>query len=837
VSPRTGTAAALPAVGNRQDWAEIVEAQLLCGWRPQEWNPELLLFTGLLDTSVTLVFTCSSPECGQPSRTKATPCYECAQELKTYTGDRSAFRRTHRANRWWTGQALPQCVVTHDGDRCQRTAGTRGLCRSHWSLWLQWRRRGATFEEFLNGCTHLYARRDTCRVVGCEHEIVTAVWGLCAPHDQQFGGHGKAKRSLRSRLRFDEFIVKARPMVRVHQFSLTGLPAGLRVEILYVLQRRDVEGFYIDPVMIRTVIKKCDERDLTSLLDFTETEIGTLTRSNTGQRSFLRSARIHLTRLQVRYGRQNIFDGDIWDAALLGLMACRTRPYPAVRGTFDFTAISLLWVKNLVKVWVRHTEPDVITTQHMIRAAKLACESLMLRACGHDPAQLRLVDMTAVVRSFNTATRPDGQLYSTTSRARQFGSWRDLLEFGRAAGLMNDVPGDFAVLSTHRIDRQEPEEERAGKSLPVAVIRVLDAHLDTLRPLLDRTFVGWGADDYALMYRTVYFIFRNTGRRLDEVMSLKRDCLRYNESGDSSLLYDNRKAKRLGRWLHIDNETAAVIERWQRHVDELPVFSDLRVWLFPSPGARRKRRAGHYRGESFLAALNQWKQTLPPIHYGGFDEDGSPRVFDVDLIHTHAFRHTYAQRHADAGTPVDVLRELMDHRSINTTMGYYQVSLKRKADAVRTVGALSVDRDGNPAPNSSTVAYESGSVAVPFGNCTEPSNVKSGGEHCPIRFQCSGCDFYRPDPSFLPAIEDQIAKLRLEREHAIAVNAAEWVTQNYDDQITAFKKIATAMKALIEDLHDQQRTALDEASAVLRRTRAARTYLPLTVVSKEHNHG
>jgi hypothetical protein len=183
------------------------------------------------------------------------------------------------------------------------------------------------------------------------------------------------------------------------------------------------------------------------------------------------------------------------------------------------------------------------------------------------------------------------------------------------------------------------------------------------------------------------------------------------------------------------------------------------------------------------------------------------------------------------------LRELMDHRSIDTTMGYYQVSLKRKADAVRAVGALSVDREGNPSPHSSPVAYETGSVAVPFGNCTEPSNVKASGEHCPIRFQCSGCDFYRPDPSFLPAIEDQIAKLRLERERAVTVNAAEWVINNYDDQIAAFKNIAAAMKALIENLPDEQRTALDEASAVLRRTRAARTYLPLTVVSKEHSHG
>lgn len=574
-----------------------------------------------------------------------------------------------------------------------------------------------------------------------------------------------------------------------------------------------------------------------SLLDFTDSEVAALTRSNNAQRSFLRSARLHLTRLRVRHGQHDVYASDIWDGALLGLAASNSRPYPTIRGTLDFTEITVTWVKHLVKEWVRQTEPDVTTARGVMRTAALACEALLLRAGGHDPARLRLADMTAMVQRFNTATRPDSQLYSTTSRARQLTLWRNLIEFGRAAGLMDDVPGDFAILSTHRIDRHEPEEEKAGKSLPVAVIRVLDAHIDTLRPLSARTLVGWGADDYALMYRTIYFIFRNTGRRLDEVMSLKRDCLRYNTSGDPSLVYDNRKAKRLGRWLHIDKDTAAIIEGWQQHADTLNVFSDHRVWLFPSPGTRSQRRAGYYRGDSFLAAFNQWKRTLPAIHYGAVDADGKPRVFDTDLIHTHAFRHTYAQRHADAGTPVDVLRELMDHRSIDTTMGYYQVSLKRKAEAVRAVGALSVDRDGNPSPHSSTVAYESGSVAVPFGNCAEPSNVKAGGEHCPIRFQCSGCDFYRPDPSFLPAIEDQIAKLRLEREHAVTVNAAEWVTKNYDDQIASFKKIAAAMKTLIEDLPGEQQAALEEASAVLRRTRAARTYLPLTVVSQERNHG
>jgi hypothetical protein len=33
--------------------------------------------------------------------------------------------------------------------------------------------------------------------------------------------------------------------------------------------------------------------------------------------------------------------------------------------------------------------------------------------------------------------------------------------------------------------------------------------------------------------------------------------------------------------------------------------------------------------------------------------------------------HTYAQRHADAGVPPDVLRELLDHLNFDTTRQYY----------------------------------------------------------------------------------------------------------------------------------------------------------------------
>ena len=42
-------------------------------------------------------------------------------------------------------------------------------------------------------------------------------------------------------------------------------------------------------------------------------------------------------------------------------------------------------------------------------------------------------------------------------------------------------------------------------------------------------------------------------------------------------------------------------------------------------------------------------------------------------------RHTFAQRHADAGTPVDTLKELLGHDTVRTTLGYYRVTANAPA--------------------------------------------------------------------------------------------------------------------------------------------------------------
>lgn len=288
------------------------------------------------------------------------------------------------------------------------------------------------------------------------------------------------------------------------------------------------------------------------------------------------------------------------------------------------------------------------------------------------------------------------------------------------------------------------------------------------------------------------------------------------------MIYDNHKAGRKRRRLPITAETAAVIIAWERHRTDMATPPAISQWLFPSPVLRSRQSRGHLTANAVGRAFHAWMDSIPSIDSEMLGTDGTPAPFDRSQVTPYVLRHCYAQRHADAGVPVDVLKELLDHAAIATTMGYYSISLKRKQHAIAAVGSLAVDAQGNPAPFADALAYERASVSVPFGNCTEPSNVKAGGGHCPIRFQCAGCGFYRPDPSYLPAVEEHIASLRADRETARAIGAADYVIVNMSAEIDAFARVAEQMRHRLAALEPDERADVEASSRILRRARAAR---------------
>ncbi|EOM74352.1 tyrosine-type recombinase/integrase [Rhodococcus rhodnii] len=207
------------------------------------------------------------------------------------------------------------------------------------------------------------------------------------------------------------------------------------------------------------------------------------------------------------------------------------------------------------------------------------------------------------------------------------------------------------------------------------------------------------------------------------------------------------------------------------------------------------------------------------------------RPFDKSKIFLYAYRHTYAQRHADAGVPVDVLRQLMDHRLMETTQAYYRVGEERRRDAVERVTTMQFDRHGNKIWRETKALLDAehvrravGEVAVPYGACSEPSNIAAGGQDCPVRFRCVGCSHFSTDVSYLPDLEAYLADLLRSRERLRSTHIAdEWATAEAmpsDDEITRIRSLISRIQTDVDDLPAAERRRIDESIAVVRRARS-----------------
>src|SRR6266576_4466264 len=120
--------------------------------------------------------------------------------------------------------------------------------------------------------------------------------------------------------------------------------------------------------------------------------------------------------------------------------------------------------------------------------------------------------------------------------------------------------------------------------------------------------------------------------------------------------------------------------------------------------------------------------------------------------------------------------------------------------------ALSFDRHGNriwrqaqALLDSEHARYPIGEVAVPYGRCTEPSNVAAGGGACPIRFRCAGCDHFRTDVSYLPDLTAYLDDLLRSRERLAAVidGVDDWARADAapaQEEITRVRHLITTIK-------------------------------------------
>jgi integrase len=640
-----------------------------------------------------------------------------------------------------------------------------------------------------------------CAVAVCSHAGEQAR-GYCDVHYRRWRAAVKADPGLDARQWEDA----AEPAGRGGLVSMHMLPPLVTVQVLSGLQHRTFSGARTQATRLRAACRALTLQQVTST---GECDIQAVAGADIR----------HLLRVMGRYARRAAASPaseqarDAWDLAVFGH-----------GGSVDFTGITQPWLRQCVKQWAAHDLPrrrggGYRRVRDVARSAVRLSESLRARSDrGNQPEALSRRDAEnflarlSYLESAGTISREQRNRLCTDARI-VLAAIRELGLAGSgqpAAGLPGDValtPADIPAL---------PERGEPGRDLPPEIMTALCAALDTLHP--DK-------------FRVAVQIAIETGRRPDEIVSLPLDCLTRDADGAPVLVYANIKAHRDGRRLPVSEHIASVITAQQEQVTAwFPATPRSDLKLLPS--AQRNPCGRRHISISGLENLHRaWIAGLGTLRTG----DGV--IFDSARIVLYAYRHTYAQRHADAGVPIDVLAQLMDHKNLDVTRGYYRVGEDRRRAAVDKVTAMSFDRHGNRTWRDALALlddgharYAIGQVAVPYGTCTEPSNVAAGGGSCPVRFRCAGCDHFRTDVSYLPDLTGYLDDLLRTRERLAAMAGVDgWARTAAappQEEITRIRQLIGRIQGDIAQLSDSERAEIEDAVSAVRKRRAVHLGMP-----------
>lgn len=757
------------------------------------WNPQTRVLSLPAEHRLFARTVCPVPQCRNTVHSGLTVCYRCftrLSELGMSRDDIAVASELPAAPTTATRCAVPSC-------RCVPTVRHAVLCEPH-ARKFRLRRPRMSLEEFLaDPRVRPFPAMLPCQVAACTR-AADAARGYCNTHYQRWRNALATDPELDPR----QWQARESPVAEPGRVNLRALPVLVVVEVLFGVQQRVRSGAKTGEVELRVLCDGLRSRQVDSIA----TDRAEITRNK-----IVRALRTAL----AQYVRRALADPgseqtkDTWDLAVFGH-----------GGSLSFTGISQPWLVQSVKRWAaeqlpRHRGRGAARVRGKINGIRMLSELLSRRPDGgHVTPVLGRRDINDFLNRL-AHLESVGQI----SRYRRNCICRDVREVLagiRALGLTRPgqkaagLPGDFAI-ERHDIPA-DPERGEPGRDVPPEVLAVLCTNLDVLEPVEVRVATQIGVD---------------TGRRPEEILALPLNCLDRDKDGGAVLVYDNAKAHRLGRRLPIGEATATVITDQQQRVRAMfPDTAVAELALLPSP-RRNPHGRTPIRIDTFDARHREWITALPALR----TRDGIE--VDKTKVTPYSYRHCYAQRHADAGVQIDVLAELLDHRSYSMTRRYYRIGEDRRRAAVDTVTALSFDRHGNRIWRDARMLLESerarhavGEVAVPYGTCTEPTNVKAGGGACPVRYRCAGCDHFRTNIAYLPDLQAHLDDLLRTRERLAAAieGVDDWARVDAtptDEEITRIRRLIKQIKGDIADLDDTERARIGDAVAIVRRHRAA----------------
>lgn len=689
----------------------------------------------------------------------------------------------------------------------ERRARRGELCLACSNLQLS---RGQTVATYVHGDDRFPPARPrpslaSCEVSGCSYGIEIPSKGICRACNLRLGKHLRREPGL------DLASFKRRGMFSVlsdgRTVDLSGLPERVRLQFLLGLQRLLHLGMLAPPSELALVARRLHQQDVRDLRRLDHTRVANRNCAGRLAKVMVEAAEDAATILEEELQR------DVWRVRILFPNERRRR-----RAVFSFEEISQPWLRELVKRYCasRLGELRPATLKQAVNRLGRFARFLSATGRGTTPAEIDRHDLDRYVSLIHAGSKAGHEEAAALGHLLRFTRRHGHTQPG---GLAFGLGEDVVILDEDVKRRRNATgvEEEPGRAIPEYVIAQLmePAALARLHP----TFAA------------AVELAAHLGRRPSEVCDLDADCLVFIERAARDGEAQQRPAVRYRRHkppikvltLPVHEETAALIRNQQRTVGQrFPGIPLRKLKLFPRPKMNPVGDAT-ITAPNLSTRMRRWIDALPAI----VDEEGE--AFDRALIFPYALRHSYAQRHADAGTPLDVLQKLMDHRSPTTTQFYYRVRDERLFAAVRSIGPMTINANGERVPtlypDADQLARSIGQIPVPLGHCVEPHNVKTLGEACPFSHQCLGCKWFRTDPSYLPDLYAYLERLLEARERlrAAVPELADWARKKAlpnDDEIQAVRRLLRANTELLGELAQDERRTLEQLFGVLRAERA-----------------
>ncbi len=782
------------------------------------WDPESRVFAPRADDSLFGYRRCERVRCpraGESRRARELGlCDPCAKnflvrvantagtdEPETLEGFKTRpLRRHDQANK----EALCLVCRTPGHERGARTKGLCVDCDRHR------RARRQNVEAFVAGHPRLGVPQPRptfgrCLVDDCRRWAISDL-GFCQVCS---GRWAKIRVEKRPEVR-ERFLAAGpwQPVLDGWRAAMPAVPELVQWQLLAGLQ------LLIDPYAVATPLDRLAmawahvaRSRVTSVLELTELP-GTFPSRRALEVAIIAARRLTTTPDEERAK-------DVWDLGVFGLGEKRA---------IDFTHLHQRWLRDAAKGYTierlasrttRTAQRDVIWLGHLSDYLSVRDDR------GEHPAALTREDMTGFLSWLRARVPLNSRralIVSATRRHVQFAR-RHLAQSGPVAA---PIGAGFQLYSEDLPERPQRDPDEPGKALPPVV----------LAQLLDEELLAPLGSKY-LEYRIGFELIAHSGRRPGEICNLAADCLHYEEEPapdggkQSRPVLRYLREKPPSKWLSlpINHDTAELIETQQRRLKtRFPKTEFSKLALLPRRKCNPTGRLPVI-SQTLSYRVSKWIRSIPTL----LDESGGP--FPIDLVYLYALRHSYAQRHADAGVALDTLQKLMDHRTAATTQIYYRVTWARKREAIERLAPLTMDHTGQRVGfqsallESERLREEIGRIPVPLGYCTEQHNVRALGAHCAFSHQCLGCEHFRTDPSHLPDLYAHLERLLETRERLrVAVpQLAEWARTKAipaDAEIRAVRTLIRAGEDALDELTPEERSKLLELFRVLRAARA-----------------